>query len=48
VEAKVIGKMEQDQRLMEEYNDIIVETVAIGFHKNSMYHPNSPFFIRED
>jgi hypothetical protein len=48
VEAKLIGKMEQDQQPTEDYKDIIVETVATGFHKNSMYHQNSLFFIRED
>ena len=45
MEAKGIEKMEQNQRLVEEYNDIIVETVATSFHKNSMYHPKSPFLV---
>ena len=37
--------MELEKPQTEEYNDITVETVAIGFPEGSMNHPNSPLFL---
>jgi len=45
VEAEITGRMEFDILVLEKYNDITVETVAIDFLKGPLQFQKLPFFF---
>lgn len=44
MEAKAIGKMEQEKLPTEDYSDIFVEIVTTGFPKGSLAYLKLPIF----